>query len=177
MNDDAIRAIKERVTMRECLASYGIQPNRAGFIRCPFHSEKTASCKIYERDFYCFSCGTHGDIFTFVQKVENCSFIDAFKRLGGSWEELNEAQRKEIQKQRLLREAQKRELAEQKKSLKRERKFLYSERRLFKRLLNRLEPHAVFSTAWCICAERIAADEVRLDEIAEELLGGGVRDA
>ena len=33
---------------------------------CPFHEEKTPSCKINNElgSFYCFGCGAKGDIFT-----------------------------------------------------------------------------------------------------------------
>lgn len=78
--------IKEQVTMRDVLERYGFRPNRAGFIRCPFHTgDDHASLKIYDRDFHCFACGTNGDIFTFVQKMEHVSFREAFQSLGGTY--------------------------------------------------------------------------------------------
>ena len=48
---------------------------------CPFHGEKTASFSVHAvRQFYhCFGCGVGGDVFSFVQKIENANFIDAVK--------------------------------------------------------------------------------------------------
>ena len=40
--------IKQSVKMPEILSRYGLKQNRAGFICCPFHKEKSASCKIYD---------------------------------------------------------------------------------------------------------------------------------
>lgn len=77
--------IKQSVTMQEILSRYGIKENRAGFICCPFHREKTASCKIYEDSFYCFGCGIGGDIFDFVMRYESVPFSTAFIELGGTY--------------------------------------------------------------------------------------------
>ena len=63
---------------------YGFKKNRAGFIVCPFHSDKNPSMKIYTDSFHCFGCGAHGDIFSFVQRMENCTFYEAFQKLGGT---------------------------------------------------------------------------------------------
>ena len=43
---------------------------------CPFHGEKTPSFSVdKERQFfYCYGCHTGGDVFTFVQKIENSTF-------------------------------------------------------------------------------------------------------
>lgn len=76
--------IKDFYSMKDILDRYGLsQPNRSGFICCPFHKENTASMKIYTKDFHCFGCGAHGDIFTFVQMMDGISFKEAFKELGG----------------------------------------------------------------------------------------------
>ncbi len=50
---------------------------------CPFHSEKTPSCKINDEQgsFYCFGCGAKGDIFTIYQDLFNYTFLDAVKEL------------------------------------------------------------------------------------------------
>lgn len=77
--------IRTRYSMRDVLAMYGIAPNHSGFVICPFHNEKTASMKIYPTSFYCFGCHAGGDIFTFVQKMEQCDFKTAFKKLGGDY--------------------------------------------------------------------------------------------
>ncbi|MCD7730017.1 MAG: DNA primase [Oscillospiraceae bacterium] len=50
---------------------------------CPFHSEKSPSCTIYNdtQSFYCFGCGAGGDVITFAMKIENLSYIEAVKFL------------------------------------------------------------------------------------------------
>ena len=77
--------IKQSVKMSEILSRYGLKPNRAGFICCPFHKEKSASCKIYDDSFYCFGCGTGGDVFDFVMQYESVPFSTAFIELGGTY--------------------------------------------------------------------------------------------
>ena len=69
--------------MTELAASYGFEPNRAGFICCPFHNEKTASLKIYpdNRGWYCYGCNAGGDIITFTQKLHRLNFKQALKKL------------------------------------------------------------------------------------------------
>lgn len=50
---------------------------------CPFHSEKTPSMVVYEdtQSFYCFGCGVGGDVITFIEKIENLTYVDAVKLL------------------------------------------------------------------------------------------------
>ena len=62
--------VKRRLTMREAAERYGHTPNRKGFICCPFHEEKTPSCKVDDNGFYCFGCGAHGDIIEFVRRLK-----------------------------------------------------------------------------------------------------------
>ena len=75
--------IKNMHSMREIVEKYGFKINRQGYINCPFHKEKTASMKIYDKSYHCFGCGENGDIFTFIQKVEGTDFKSVFYRLGG----------------------------------------------------------------------------------------------
>lgn len=78
--------IKRNHPMPEVVRQYGIEINRAGFCRCPFHTEKTASMKIYAQSFYCFGCGAGGDVIDFVRLYERCDFKTAFRMLGGEFD-------------------------------------------------------------------------------------------
>lgn len=82
--------IKKTYSMRDILERYGMHPNRSGFIRCPFHKEKTASMKVYQDSYYCFGCGAHGDIFDFISRMENLTFREVFLELGGTYEQKTE---------------------------------------------------------------------------------------
>jgi DNA primase len=48
---------------------------------CPFHKEKTGSFSVHAvRQFYhCFGCHESGDVFSFVQKIEDVGFTEAVK--------------------------------------------------------------------------------------------------
>lgn len=64
--------------LKEWLERYGIEINRKGFAKCPFHSEKTASFRVYaDNTYHCFGCGAHGDVISFVMAVQNVPFEDA----------------------------------------------------------------------------------------------------
>jgi DNA primase len=51
---------------------------------CPFHSEKTPSFTVSpdKQIFYCFGCGTGGNVFSFLMKQEGLSFPEAARVLG-----------------------------------------------------------------------------------------------
>lgn len=117
MNSDEI---KSTYSMRDILGRYGLQPNRSGFICCPFHKEKTASMKIYQDSYYCFGCGAHGDIFDFVGKMENITFREAFFELGGTYEHKKETfgermNRYHARKDREMQRKQEEDLREQRR--------------------------------------------------------------
>ena len=69
--------------MIEMLQYYGIETNRSGFCRCPFHQEKSASFKAYpgSRGFYCYGCNESGSVIDFVMKFFGLSFGDAIKKI------------------------------------------------------------------------------------------------
>jgi DNA primase len=50
---------------------------------CPFHSEKTPSFSVNREKqiFYCFGCGTGGNVFSFLMKQEDLSFVEIVKKL------------------------------------------------------------------------------------------------
>lgn len=81
MQFNVVQTIKDRLTMREVLECYGYEPNKKGFMCCPFHLEKTPSMRIYEKDYHCFGCQEHGDVITFIQKLFGLSFQEALKKI------------------------------------------------------------------------------------------------
>ena len=79
--------IKSRVSALDVCRQYGVDVNRAGFTRCLWHNEKTASLKIYpgDRGYFCFGCHAHGSSIDLVMKLFDCSVGDACKRLNADF--------------------------------------------------------------------------------------------
>ena len=71
---DIVRVIGDYIKLKKAGAQ-----NYSGL--CPFHGEKTASFSVHAtRQFYhCFGCGVSGDVFSFVQKIENITFPEALR--------------------------------------------------------------------------------------------------
>src|SRR5579862_2686051 len=48
---------------------------------CPFHGEKTPSFSVHatRQYYYCFGCQEKGDVFSFIQKVENITFPESVR--------------------------------------------------------------------------------------------------
>ena len=71
---DIVRIVGEYVKLRKSGAQ-----NFQGL--CPFHQEKTPSFSVHatRQFFHCFGCGTSGDVFSFVQKIENITFPEAVR--------------------------------------------------------------------------------------------------
>jgi DNA primase len=48
---------------------------------CPFHGEKTPSFSVHttRQYYYCFGCHEKGDVFSFIQKVENITFPESVR--------------------------------------------------------------------------------------------------
>lgn len=73
--------LKRRINIKEALTYYGIEFNRYGFARCPFHSEKKESLHTKGNIFICFGCGIKGDIVNFVQMTYHLDFKDALEKI------------------------------------------------------------------------------------------------
>ena len=72
---DIVAIVGERVPLR--------QRGRDFWCCCPFHNEKTPSCRIDAASQYwhCFGCGEGGDVFSFIMKIDDVSFPDAVRQL------------------------------------------------------------------------------------------------
>lgn len=75
--------LKALICIEDTIKKYGYEPNRAGFIICPFHNENTPSLKLYpeSQSWYCFGCGEGGSIIDFVMKLYDLDFKAACQRL------------------------------------------------------------------------------------------------
>ena len=83
LNTDKIKAA---VSALDVCEKYGIEVNRAGFARCPFHAggnERTPSMRVWrgDRGYFCFSCHSSGDSIALVQGILGISFSEAVRRL------------------------------------------------------------------------------------------------
>ena len=78
---DLFTQIKMGVSVKEAAEYYGLEVNRGNMVCCPFHNDRTPSMKLNDDYFYCFGCGTHGDVIDLVAKLFNLSSYDAAKKL------------------------------------------------------------------------------------------------
>jgi DNA primase len=70
---DIVRIVGEYVKLRKSGANWSAL--------CPFHKEKSGSFYLYPgtSSYYCFGCHEHGDVFTFVMKMETLTFPEAVR--------------------------------------------------------------------------------------------------
>src|SRR5579885_686633 len=71
---DIVRIVGDYVKLKKAGAQ-----NYSGL--CPFHNEKTPSFSVHatKQFYHCFGCGQSGDVFSFVQKIENITFPEAVR--------------------------------------------------------------------------------------------------
>lgn len=78
--------IKAAITPEEVIRRYGFQINRAGFIKCPFHTGDTqGSLKVYPKKWHCFGCGKGGSVIDFAQELFGLSNRAAMARLNSDF--------------------------------------------------------------------------------------------
>ena len=82
---DFLQKVRDNTNILDVVGSY-VSLKKKGkryWACCPFHQEKTPSFSISPEDglYYCFGCHAGGDVFSFVEKMENLSFMEAVERL------------------------------------------------------------------------------------------------
>ncbi|MGH1562531.1 DNA primase [Mumia sp. DW29H23] len=90
IREDDIAAVRERARIDEVIEQYVTLRNAGGGSRkglCPFHDEKSPSFNVTPARgmYYCFGCGEGGDVFTFLQKIDQISFSEAVERLAAKY--------------------------------------------------------------------------------------------
>jgi len=80
-----IAEIKDRIDIVQIIEKYvRLKQTGKNYVGlCPFHKEKTPSFIVSPdiQRYKCFGCGKSGDIFNFVQEIENIDFVEALERL------------------------------------------------------------------------------------------------
>jgi twinkle protein len=80
-----IATLKKKVDIANIISHY-VELKREGTSYkglCPFHPDTNPSFSVSpKRGIYkCFGCGVSGDVFDFVQRIENCTFDEAVKKV------------------------------------------------------------------------------------------------
>ena len=80
-----IEAIKQRVNIADVVGEYvQLKGASVGSLKglCPFHDEKSPSFNVRpDQGFYhCFGCSEGGDVYKFLQKIENITFYEAVEK-------------------------------------------------------------------------------------------------
>ena len=73
--------VKAAVPLRAAAERYGLRQNWSGMTRCLFHEDHTPSMKLNEDYFYCFGCGTHGDVIDLTAALFGLPVFDAARKL------------------------------------------------------------------------------------------------
>ena len=84
-DDDIIEQVRSSNDIVDVVSSY-VQLKRRGANQiglCPFHNEKTPSFSVNRnmQIFKCFGCGVSGNVFGFVERIENIGFAEAVEFL------------------------------------------------------------------------------------------------
>ena len=83
---EKIDDVRDRTNIVDVVKRY-VELKRAGTGSwkglCPFHTEKTPSFHVHEtrQFFHCFGCGEKGDVFGFLQKIDQRSFTEVLRDL------------------------------------------------------------------------------------------------
>lgn len=82
---DFLQKVRDNTNILDVVGSY-VSLKKKGkryWACCPFHQEKTPSFSVSPEDglYYCFGCHAGGDVFSFVEKMENLSFTEVVERL------------------------------------------------------------------------------------------------
>lgn len=84
-SDELIEEIRSRNDVVDVISSY-VKLKKQGstyFGLCPFHNEKSPSFSVTpgKQMYYCFGCGEGGNVYSFIMKYENYTFVEAVKML------------------------------------------------------------------------------------------------
>ena len=84
-SDELLEEIRSRNDIIDVISQYVVlkRSGRNYFGLCPFHNEKSPSFSVSpdKQIFHCFGCGVGGNVFHFIMKIENVSFVESVQIL------------------------------------------------------------------------------------------------
>lgn len=177
-SDGPADTIRELLTAAQVAQHYGFQPNRSGYICCPFHRENTPSLKLYPGDkgWHCFGCGKGGDVIRFVMELFDLNFpqavvrLDADFGLGLALGQPAPRKRSRLLEERRRAEEERQALLEQHHALAEEYRCYFEVQKYFAPVRDGWEMfiHPLYAEA----VKSLPALEWELDEIEEQLERG-----
>ena len=78
---EANNVLDSYIKLPEVFKFYGVEIKFNNFCCCPFHHEKTPSCKVGDYIYHCFGCGAKGNAVSFVKNYFNLDFKTAVQKL------------------------------------------------------------------------------------------------
>lgn len=78
---DVFREVRERVSAEDAARRYGMEFDRRGWCRCPFHRDKRPSMSFREGRFRCWACNVSGDSIDFTGRLLGLEPMAAVERL------------------------------------------------------------------------------------------------
>ena len=171
-NLSLIKDVNDMLRMPEVARFLRFEPNRAGFIKSPFKSEKTASCKLYDglgKGFCDFSTGTSGDCIKFVSMTQGVDNWTAAKMMVEAFGLHMDMKNTHLTKRKVQEIERKREQEIRAKKVEKNRFVnrvdeLKAKIEMYENLL-KCEHIPVFSSVWCWCVDLRMKSIVELNEI------------
>ncbi len=83
-----IDEVKSRINIADVISEYvALRPASVGSLKglCPFHDEKSPSFNVRPAQgfYHCFGCGEGGDVYKFLQRMDQLSFTEAVEKCAG----------------------------------------------------------------------------------------------
>lgn len=105
IDQQTLNRVYDAIKIEDVVGDYvDLQRRGANYVGlCPFHHEKTPSFTVSATKglYKCFGCGEGGNAVKFVQKIDNCSFAEAIKKIAKKYnievveKELTEEEKRE----------------------------------------------------------------------------------
>ena len=171
-NLSLIKDVNDMLRMPEVARFLRFEPNRAGFIKSPFKSEKTASCKLYDglgKGFCDFSTGISGDCIKFVSMTQGVDNWTAAKMMVEAFNLPVDMKNTHLTRQKVQQLQQQREADQKRKAV--DQKKWVAEMDSLKTVIATCEdvltnPHIEpMSDLWCSAVEQRNKSIIRANEM------------